>query len=51
MRWFVRANNGIFAGDYSGLDIMDTENDLELKQEVEEKKFHRMAMVHNFLEI
>jgi len=30
---------------------MDTENDLELKQEVEEKKFHRMAMVHNFLEI
>jgi hypothetical protein len=30
---------------------MNTENDSEIKKEAEERKLHRMAKVHNFLEI
>ena len=39
------------AGDCTALDTADTENNLELKKEVEERKLHRMAKVHNFLEM
>ena len=49
-RQFARANNGILAGSDPELDTMNTENDLEKKKEVEERKLHRMAKVHDFLE-
>jgi len=39
------------AGDYTALDTTDTENDLELKKEVEETILQRMARVHDFLEM
>ena len=29
---------------------MNTENDLQMKKEAEERKLHRMAKVHDFLE-
>jgi len=44
-------NNGILAGDDLALDTMNTENDSEMKKEAEERKLHRMAKVHNFLEM
>jgi hypothetical protein len=30
---------------------MNTENDSEMKNEAEERKLHRMAKVHDFLEM
>jgi len=51
VRQFARANNGILAGSDPALDTMNTENDSEMKKEAEEKKLHRMAKVHNFLEM
>jgi len=33
------------------LDAMIIENDLEMKKEVEKRKFHRMAKVHEILEM
>jgi len=51
VRQFAQGNHGILAGDYTALDTMDTENHLELKKEVEERKFHRIAKVHDFLEL
>jgi hypothetical protein len=44
-----QANNGILVGDCEVLDTAETENHLELKKEVDERKLHRMAKVHNFL--
>ena len=51
VRLCARGNNGILGSNYPALDTNDTENDLELKKEVEERKLHRMAMVHRFLEM
>jgi len=51
VRQFARANSGLLAGDDPVLDPNSTDNDLELKREAEEKKLHRMAKVHNFLEM
>jgi len=51
LRQFARGNNGILAGADLLLDNMNTENDLEMKKEAEERKFHIMAKVHNFLEM
>jgi len=48
---FARANNGILAGTDAELDTPHTENDSEMKKEANERKLHRMANVHNFLEI
>jgi len=48
---FARANNGILAGADPALDIMNTDNDLELKKEAETWALHRMAKVHDFLEM
>ena len=48
---FARANNGVLAGADPELDTMNTENDSEMKKEAEERKLHRMAKVHDFLEI
>jgi len=39
------------AGDCAALDTEDTENDLEFKTEAEERKLHRMAKVHDILEM
>jgi len=38
LRQFARANNGILAGDNWTLDAMNTENDLEMKREAEERQ-------------
>jgi len=37
-------------GDNPALDTTDTENNSEMQNEVEERKLHRMAKVHDFLE-
>ena len=51
VKQFPRANNGILAGDFAALVTAETENDLELKKEVEERKLHILANVHDFLEM
>jgi len=51
VRQFARANNRILAGSDPELDTMNTENDSEMKKEAEERKLHRMAKVHDFLEM
>jgi hypothetical protein len=51
VRKFAPANNGILAGTDLELDTMNTENDSEMKKEAEERKLHRMAKVHDFLEM
>jgi len=51
VRQFAQANNGILAGTDPELDTTNTENDSEMKKEAEERKLHRMAKVHNFLEM
>ena len=51
VRQFARANNGILASAEQESDTMNTENDTEMKKEVEERKLHRMAKVHDFPEM
>ena len=51
VRQFARANNGTLAGDDPVLDINSTDNDIEMKREAAEKKLHRMAKVHDHLEM
>jgi hypothetical protein len=51
VRQFARANNGILAGTDPELDTMNTENDSEMNKEAEERKLHRMAKVHDCLEM
>ena len=51
VRQYARAISGLLAGDDPRLDQTSTDNDMELKREAEEKKLHRMAMVHDFLEM
>jgi hypothetical protein len=51
VRKFARANNGLLAGDDPILDPSSNDNDMEMKREAEEKKLHRMAKVHDFLEM
>ena len=48
---FARANNAILVSDYTALDTMDTENDLQLKKLVEDWEFCRMAKGHDFSEM
>ena len=50
VRQFGRANNGLLAGDDSVLESSSSDNDMEMKKEVEEKKLHWMAKVHDILE-
>jgi len=50
-RRFAWDNNGILAGYCAVLDTAETENELELNNEVEERKLHRIAKVHDFLEM
>jgi hypothetical protein len=51
VRQFARANTRILAGTDPELDTTNTENNSEMKKEAEEKKLHRMAKVHDFLEM
>jgi len=51
VRQFAPANNGILAGTDPELDTTNTENNSEMKKEAEERKLHRMAKVHDFLEM
>jgi len=51
VRQFSRANNVILAGTDPELDTTNTENDSEMKKEAEERKSHRMAKVHDSLEM
>jgi hypothetical protein len=51
VRQFAEANNGILPGTDPKLDTMNTEINSEMKKEVEEKKFQRMAKVHDFLKM
>jgi len=48
---FTQANNRILADTHPELDTLNPENDLEMKSEAEERKLHRMAKIHNFLEM
>jgi hypothetical protein len=51
VRQFTRANNLILAGTDPEWDTMNTENDSEMKKEAEERQLHRIAKVHDFLEM
>jgi len=51
VRQFAQANIGILAGTETALDNANTESDLEMKNEVEERKLHRMAKVHDCSEM
>jgi hypothetical protein len=51
VRQFPRANTGLLAGDDPVLVPDSTDNNIELKREVEEKKSHRVVKVHDFLEM
>jgi uncharacterized sporulation protein YeaH/YhbH (DUF444 family) len=39
------------AGTNPELDTKNTENDSEMKKEMDERKLHRMAKVYNFVEM
>jgi hypothetical protein len=51
VRQFAPANNEIVAGSYPELDNRNTENDSQMKHEAKDRKLHRMAKVHHFLEM
>jgi len=51
LRQFTLANNAMLAGDDGALDMIYTENNSDIKTETEERKLHRIAKVHNFLEM
>jgi len=51
VRQFAWANHGILAGTDPELNTTNTENESEMKKEAEERKLHRMAKVHDFLEM
>jgi len=51
VRQFASAHNGIVASNDPEVDTTNPENDSEMKKEVEERKLHRMAKVHDFLEM
>jgi len=50
-RQFARANCRIVAGSDPELDTTNTENHSEMQKEAEESTLHRMAKVHDFLEM
>jgi len=51
IRKFAQANNGILASTDPELNTTNTENNSEMKKEAEERKLHRMAKVHDLLEM
>ena len=51
IRQFAQANNRIMAGTDPERDTMNTGNDSKMKKEALERKLHRMAKVHDFLQM
>jgi len=51
VRQFARANNRILAGTDPELDNSNKENKSEIKKQADERKLHRIAKVHDFLEM
>jgi len=51
VRQFARPNNRVLACADQGSDTMNTDRDSETKKDSEERKLHRMATVHNVLEM
>jgi len=51
VRQYARVDNGILAGIDSVLHTTEAENDIELNREAEERTLHRMAKVHNLLQM
>jgi hypothetical protein len=51
VRQFARPINGILASTDTELDTTNTENNSEMKKQVQERKLNRMAKVHDFLEM
>jgi len=51
VRQFAGDNDGILTGTDPELNTMNTENDKEMKRDAKERKLHRMAKVHDFLEM
>jgi len=51
VRQVAQAHNRMLAGDDPALDMTNTENDSEMKKVAEERKSHRMANDHDFLEM
>jgi len=47
----AQANNDIFVCDDPISDTTNTENDSEMQTEAAERTFHRLAKVHDFLEM
>ena len=50
VRQFAQANNRLLASDISAVNELSTDNNMEIKREVEQKKMHQMAKVHDILE-
>jgi hypothetical protein len=50
-REFTQGNNRKFPSTDIVLDTTNTENDSKIKKEAEERKLHRMVIVHNFMEM
>ena len=51
VRQFAPVNSGLLAGDHPVLDPDSTDNDMEMRREAEQKKWHRMAKVHDCMEM
>jgi hypothetical protein len=51
VKQFARANIGVLASDNSELDPTSARNNMEMKREVEQKKLHRMAKIHDIWKI
>lgn len=49
MRVFSQASNAILAGNDSVLDLTITENELQLKRQVEDNTSHRRAKIEDIL--
>jgi len=47
VRQFAQANHEILAGNYPALDSTNSENNSEIKREVEDRTLDRMAMIHD----
>jgi hypothetical protein len=50
-RQYAQANNRILAGTNPVLNTTEVENDIELKRKAEERIFHTIAKVYDFLEM
>ena len=51
VRQYARANNGVLAGDYSKINPVSIENNVDIKTAQEEVKLHKMVKTHDFLEM